>query len=207
MFRTTIFAAIAAVAGFGALQAAPISGAASGLSGADVMIDFSEKGDLQGTDITTQFSDLGVTFSPFLRQLDEAGYAARGNHSGFALFNFKFDPDLQFADPFSIMFNNAVSAATFALSGSNNNNTATGTLTALLNGTVVESFTATLQQPAPNFFGFSGIVFDEITVDATFPRGTSIDNLAFNLAPVPLPAGLPLMLAGLGAFALIRRKA
>lgn len=42
----------------------------------------------------------------------------------------------------------------------------------------------------------------------TFLRndGFSIDDISVNIAPVPVPAGLPLLLAGLGGLALLRRR-
>ncbi|MEM9585372.1 MAG: VPLPA-CTERM sorting domain-containing protein [Pseudomonadota bacterium] len=36
--------------------------------------------------------------------------------------------------------------------------------------------------------------------------GFSIDSVSVGIAPVPLPAGLPLLAAGIGAFAVLRRK-
>ncbi len=74
----------------------------------------------------------------------------------------------------------------------------------------------------PEFFGIlSDTAFDSFTfvhgslianVPTRFSEAFRIDDLALAvapdsaLAPVPLPAGLPLLLAGLGAFGLIRRR-
>lgn len=49
-----------------------------------------------------------------------------------------------------------------------------------------------------NYTSFAG--------NTTTNDGFSIDNIAVGLAAVPVPAGLPLLLAGVGAFAVARRK-
>ncbi len=58
------------------------------------------------------------------------------------------------------------------------------------------------------YYGFSGMVFDRIVVNDV--TGT-IDNeffgdFAYSIAPIPLPASLPLALLGLGALAALRRR-
>lgn len=52
--------------------------------------------------------------------------------------------------------------------------------------------------------GFNAFLFDHTQASATL--GFVIRDITVNIAPVPLPAGLPLLLVGLGAFAMVRRK-
>jgi len=60
----------------------------------------------------------------------------------------------------------------------------------------------------PNFtayFGCSNGQFCDLTGDNR-TGGWALDILVADTAPVPLPAGLPLLLAGLGGFAVLRRR-
>lgn len=57
-----------------------------------------------------------------------------------------------------------------------------------------------------SFFGYVGNTFvDSFTIDFGDDSNFGIDDVSY--APVPLPAGLPLLLAGLGALAIARRRA
>jgi hypothetical protein len=117
-------------------------------------------------------------------------------------------------DNFSFMFTGPQSAAAFALAQTTGNST---TVSAYLNNNFVESL---LAQPDPllgegledpnNFFGFEGIVFDEIRLSTSSVggfTGRAIDNIKFNPAQAP-PASVPgpLPLFGVGvAFGMTRR--
>lgn len=67
------------------------------------------------------------------------------------------------------------------------------------------------QASANGFFGFRSTSTDIFGVSITNDdlAGLGYDNVTFNTvdAPIPLPAGLPLLLAGLGGLALLRRAA
>lgn len=184
--------------------AATISGASSGLVDADVEIGFGEIA-TSGA-ITTQYSTLGISFTPGLTRLNNN--PNRPNFTSPYLGNFGG------ANPFSMIFTNAVTDASFAMTSNGGIQT---TFTALLNGAIVDSFTTAVSRPPingnprdpNNFYGFTGLLFDEVNVSVGANGNSSIvalDTVAFIIAPVPLPASLPMLFAGLGGLALIRRR-
>lgn len=201
----------------GSAQAAIIDKAATGLSDADVTLTFDEFDGATGPVGDLYKDTYGVSFNPDLRFLAEfnsngsRGYTPRGGHAGTVLANFVFGSPIVYSDPFSILFDTVIADVSFALGSAANANFPT-TISALLNGVVVESF-ATLPDAGAaatdgddDFYGFSGILFDEVVVDTGFPRGTSFDTLSYTVAAVPLPAGLPLMLVGFGLLAGVRLR-
>jgi hypothetical protein len=124
-----------------------------------------------GTEITTQYSGLGVTFSNLFLYTERQGSF---NLNDNILSNFDVTLSGPFG-PFSINFLQQQTAAAFALI----TNPGISTFTALLNGVVIETFNAETQlELTDNFYGFSGILFDEIQVN---PGGSNtaagIDNL------------------------------
>lgn len=58
------------------------------------------------------------------------------------------------------------------------------------------------------FFGLvSDTAFTSLTFTSEINDGFALDNLTYGTtAPIPVPAGLPLILGGLGAIAMLRRK-
>ncbi len=173
-----------------AAKAAPIIGG-SGLSAPATTITFSEVAVANGAVVTSQFSAFGVTFGSL--SATEGLYYS----SGAGLLN--YFPDTY--NPFSIQFNGPVSDAAFLMI----TNGSTDVFTALLNGSVVNQFSSATG--GWKYFGFAGIVFDEIQVDFTGPANgphMRLDNLQFE--PVPIPAALPLMAAGIGGLALLARR-
>ena len=103
------------------------------------------------------------------------------------------------APTFSINFSEDQSAAAFAMA----TNPGTSTFTALLDGAVLESFsTATTLDDSNNFYGFSGIMFDEISVaPGGFANQMSLDNIqtqasATAAVPFEFSPTLGLLLAG-----------
>ncbi len=191
------------------VSAATISGSTTGVAGADVNIGFGEVMIAPGELVTNQFEGLGVVMTPGLRQF--TNNPRRGNFSSPYLGNFEFAQGggITNFDPFSFLFTSVVTDASFAMS---NNQGALTRFTALLDGVIVDSFTANVAMAGStilnNFYGFNGIRFNEISVDVLGNSGRTagIDTLAFNVAAVPLPASLPLLFAGLGGLAMLRRR-
>lgn len=180
-------------------QAATVVNSQANLANPEFVIGFDEVALSNGTDVTDQYAAFGATFSGL--KFDD-GFAPRPNTNGALLFNFPVKDA-------SVTFAAAVSDATFAFSS----NQGQGMFTSLLNGVVVESFTASIAGTASpgntvgNVFGFTGSLFDEIRFTTTGSTGASFDNLSFNSAPpVPLPASLPLALAAFGGLLALRRR-
>lgn len=197
--KSFVAASCAFVALTGWASAATVINASSGLSSPDTLVTFSEVTLLEGDPVTDEFSAQGVTFSPALYYT--GAYGSEPNIDDIAVHNFGVFPR---ADPFIINFLSDVSAATFAMV----TETGTAEFTALLNGSVVESFSAdTGRTSASNFYGFTNILFDQIRVDVDVPGSAMVmDNVAYKVAAVPVPASFSLLFAGMGAFGLMRRR-
>jgi hypothetical protein len=125
-----------------------------------------------GTEITTQYSGLGVNFSNLF--VDYAALQTRQrNSTDKVLSNFDVTRSGPFG-PFSINFLQQQTDVAFLL----RTNLGISTFTALLNGVVIETFNAETVLLITKFYGFSGILFDEIQVN---PGGSNtaagIDNL------------------------------
>ncbi|MEM7470606.1 MAG: VPLPA-CTERM sorting domain-containing protein [Pseudomonadota bacterium] len=192
---TAVFLALPATA-------ATISGSSTGVANADVEIGFGEIATTGA--ITTQYSGLGLSFTPGLTRLN--------NNPNRPNFTTPYLGNFGGANPFSMIFTNTVTDASFAMTSNGGIQT---TFTALLKGIIVESFTTAVSRPPVNgnprdpnnFYGFTGLLFDEINVSVGESGNSSIvglDTVAFNVAAVPVPASLPLLFAGLGGLALMR---
>ncbi|MEO0380243.1 MAG: hypothetical protein AAF252_08215 [Pseudomonadota bacterium] len=194
----------------GALHAATVSNAASGLSNPDTLVTFDEVPLAQNTPVSNQYEGFGLTVSPGL-QVHRLHFPLL-NLSGRNLSN--YSPIVR---TFSLFFAEEVQDATFSMI----THTGTSTFTAKLQGAVVETFAApTRLLTSVNFFGFTDIRFDEIEVTAGGFNGAMIlDNVAFNVAepivtnvpsatplPVPVPGSLPVMVGGMIAFGLLRAR-
>ena len=127
---------------------------ASGIASPATTVTFSEVAVVNGTVVTNQFSSLGVTFGS-LSATEGLYFSASAGSPGAGLQN--FFPDSY--NPFVISFDTVVSEAAFEMV----TNGTTDTFTALLNGVVVET-ASTVTGAAFSFYGFTGIVFDEIRV-------------------------------------------
>lgn len=164
---------------------------ASGLASPQSTITFDEHVLARSTLVSTQYADLGLTFNPALYY--DAIVNDFATVQGHRLGN-SVSGDVR--DPFSIFFSSPVSAAALGVA-SNSSNT---TFTALLAGQVVESAVATTNTTTPDaFYGFSGIVFDQIRISQQVLFGTAgvlIDNIQSSPVPAPSALALPLLAAG-----------
>ncbi|WP_300038458.1 VPLPA-CTERM sorting domain-containing protein [uncultured Roseobacter sp.] len=207
IFNSGLVAAVLFAAA-SAVSAATIVAQSEGVQNPDGFVGFGEV-DIADDDrfITDQFEDFGVRFDPgvslFTNNPRRANF--EGNFSG----NFRFgDSGLENLNPLSIIFTQTVSAASFASTNNNNNTTV---FSAFLGDQLVEQFTTNVVRPGVaitnNIYGFSGIFFDRIQMEVISGNRTAgVDSIAFDIAPVPLPASLPVMLVGLGGFAVLSRR-
>ena len=152
-----------------------------GLVSPDQVIEFDEVSDLPiKICVLNQYEKFGVVFSPCL--LESLGkFFPNPNGDEFFLGNYFFVADGPVFNPFSIKFTQPVDAAAFSISTWQGETT----FSALLGGEVVETHVASTGfTSVNNFFGFEGIVFDEIVVEISADNGIDIgiiDNLQYNL--------------------------
>jgi hypothetical protein len=198
MFNKTL--AVAALALLSqAAYATAISNSTTGFASPIVTITFDEHVLPVQSAVTSQYADLGVTFSPNLyysSQIDEFPNITGNNVSNF---NFIGDGDVF---QFSLNFATDQTDVAFAMVS----NGTTWLFEALLNNSVIDAFTTFVEVSDSDFFGFTGITFDEIRITSLDDDYMIIDNLQLgNAENVPEPAALALLGMGMAGFAARRR--
>jgi hypothetical protein len=196
--------------------ATPINGTPTGLVDPVLTITFDEHVLVPDvTLVTNQYADLGVIFSPDLIYTPETteSCACPGfpNISGNDLGNWTNAPTINFVNPFSIHFLVPRTAAAFAFAADETSYT----FTALLGGTSVESFNATVELTSlSDFYGFTGITFDEIQVNGHPTTNLNALGGPYNLldhlqvgpaAPTTVPESSTVTLTALGLASLVSR--
>jgi hypothetical protein len=156
--------------------------------------------------MTTSYADLGVEFSlrAFYDSLASGDTSALSpNVTGHWAGNFTVvnNSPVESPEAFSIKFTTPVTSAAFALATDDD---ATTLFAAFLNGVPVERFSAATDfSGTNNYFGFTGILFDEILVEVDTTKYALFDNIQ-TPSQVPEPSTLLLAAAGLVAAALLR---
>ena len=175
-----------------------------GLSGPHSTITFDEHIFPFLTPVTTEYADLGVTFSPYGLYFDAAnGGGSIGNFVPYGSGAARF--------PIGINFTKPQTEAAFSFKSGDG----TTTFQAFLGGNLVESFNAVTTNPAnPAFYGFRDITFDAISI-TTPGCGAAIcpeivDNIQLPTASssIPEPSSILGILAfgTLGIGAALKRK-
>jgi hypothetical protein len=178
-----------------------INDAATGLSSPVTTLNFTSPSLADNTVVTNQFA--GVTFSPNVFFRPESGFGITPNTLG----NFTFATEPAFVNPVTLTFSTALTGAAFQMAADNT----PYTFTALLNGTPVDTGTATVTGTA-GFFGFSGDSFNQLVITESGLGGGPywvIGNLELGVASaVPEPSTWAMMLIGFAGFGFIayRRK-
>lgn len=201
-------------------HAATITDRALGLDSLDkIVIDFGDDASLVGMTITDNFISSGVTFGTtyVYETIDHSTIPVRPSLTQGHLTNINIDG----AQPGSIFFTSDVSAAVFSWRTDNNaiGNLRVETLLSAYNDNVlVEQFSGFSNKALPvdsgRYFGFEGIVFDEIrlsllvegTMDLSTKTYLTLDNLEY-VSAIPIPATVWLFGSGLiGLIGFARRN-
>ena len=174
----------------------------TGLTSPVQTVSFSEFTFAPNTPITTQFSSLGVSFTPQLYY--DTPDALPANIVGDRLQNYYFQGSYICCNNFSILLTDARNAVDFNFVTT----PGTTTFTAKLLGVTLASFsTSTDLTSTPNFYGFQGFFLDEIDVSIASSNGAmQLDNIQLGETSAPEPGVFGLLGSGLIALAAFSRR-
>lgn len=172
------------------------------------VIDFDSIAD--GATINAQFAAQGVTFA---NAVGSTWSVSAPGTSGTKLISLSDSFSPQQSNPIEALFANAQSMVSIVATNVGSEGAILKAFDALVGGNLVgsDSYTGTgagVTEFDTLMVSGSGILRLELSqIGSGRSEGMLFDNLSFEaMAPVPLPAGLPLLLAGLGAFAVIGRR-
>ncbi len=175
----------------------------TGLANPQQVIDFDSIPLIDNQPVTNEFASLGLAFESAYANADTM--SPFKNISGNRIGNFQWG--VSASDSFAIHFAAPVMAGAWAMATSDG---ATSYLEAYLQGKLVESAAVPTALSDPiNFYGFTGIVFDELRMRASggIDRALIIDNLQMVAAStLPEPTSISLLLACLVALRLSGRN-
>lgn len=211
---TKLLATLSLIAAIGlpTLSQATVVTNTTGLLSYDTLVNFSLSPSLgNSTIVTNQYAAQGLTFAGTQGgavRFNGCGINAWGNSytgiSGDYLNTFGAGCYTNAVnDSFSMVFAQTVSAASLGFRNNGTNNT----LTALLNGTVVETYTFGNTYNA--YVTFSNLLFNEIRfTEVNYTSGGYLifDNVAYVKSTVPEPASIALLGLGLVGMAFARRR-
>ena len=196
MFGKSILTTSAVLLGTPAFSAVINSGA-TGLPAPTSTVTFDDPAFADTTPVATEYSLLGVTFTPNLYYRGTSAWETQGING----------PNLRTGDPvanpFSILFSTPITSAAFASIASP---VTAATITARLGGVDVESFSTEINLANESWYGFTGIVFDEIGISYVEDTRLRIDNIQIGAA-IPEPSTAMLLPLGLlGLLGISRRR-
>jgi hypothetical protein len=144
------------------VSATPISGSGSGLASPGVMLKFDEVVLATDSSVTTQYNSFGVTFSGLF--YDSSCCIESWQPDGKSPYLGNITTVTTSYSDWTVLFADQQSEVAFTMLS----NMEYHVLSAYLNGSLVESFivNATSGGSSAGYYGFTGIVFDEIRMDA-----------------------------------------
>jgi hypothetical protein len=204
MYSVAFLALASALAITPAAIADSFSASPTGIPSPTQTIDFSEIALAQNAVVTNQYAGLGITFSPNVYYDPETGFGSiQANDIG----NFS-STGLGPVNPVTFTFSTPLTAAAFSFDA----DFTPYLFQALLNGTVVDSFVATVGDTSPDYYGFTNDDFNQITITQDGAGGGPYwlaSNIEFgsDASVIPEPSSIYLLGSGLACLAgFVRRK-
>jgi hypothetical protein len=183
--------------GLGVARAGQIDASATGLASPAETIDFSEIALAPNTVLTTQYSSLGISFSPNVYYDAEVSFGFTNDIS-----NFTYATEPAFVDPVVFSFSSPQTSAAFQMVADDTPYTIEAFLGGT-GGTLVDSFVdPSIGGNTPGlFYGFTGETFDTIEISQAGTGGGpywDLGNIELSNAPIATDAPEPGSLLLLG---------